>query len=145
MENPRRSNDASPLALAACHILLLMHLAGCSGDLGEGLQSGRVLAVVGLEGRWTGPVVPKESTCGPVTKGLMSISGSGFGFDPFQSTTVIQGTVGKGRHLSGSLIRQGPGHQDMSVSFDGQALDGETIGGTLSSGRCHWTVTLHRG
>jgi len=115
------------------------------GDLGERLQSGRVLAIAGLEGRWTGPVVPKDSACGSATKGLMTIGENGFGFDPFQSTTVIQGTVGKDRHLVGSLTRLGADHQNMSVSFDGQAADGETITGTLSSGRCHWTVTLHRG
>jgi hypothetical protein len=145
MEKHRRSSDASPLALAAWHILLLMQLAGCNGDWGERLQSGRVLAVAGLEGRWIGPVVPKESACGSATKGLMSIGEGGFGFDPFQSTTVIQGTVDKDRHLTGSLTRQGAEHQSMSVSFDGQAADDATIGGTVSSGRCHWTVTLHRG
>jgi hypothetical protein len=58
---------------------------------------------------------------------------------------VIQGELGKDGHLNGTLVRQGPEHQNLSISFDGMASESETISGTLQSGRCHWTVTLHRG
>ena len=77
----------------------------------------------------------------------MSIGSKGFGFDPFQSTTVIRGEVGKDGRLNGSLTRQGADRQDLSVSFEGSAsaAGAETIDGTLASGRCRWKVTLHRG
>ena len=127
----------------------LILLAGCKGDLGERLQSGHVLAWHGLQGRWVGQVAPEDKSCGAPTQGLMSIGEKGFGFDPFQSTTVIQGTVSKDGHLSGDLTRQGGDHQTLSVSFVGQAggtgSDAEAIEGTVVSGRCHWKVTLHRG
>lgn len=124
-------------------------LVGCKGDVGEPLQSGQVLPLLGLQGRWVGSVVPVNAACGHVTQGLMSIGEKGFGFDPFQSTTVIQGVVNKDGRLSGSLSRQGGARQDLSIVFDGTANQvnskAETIGGTLVSGRCQWTVTLHRG
>jgi len=75
----------------------------------------------------------------------MTIGDKGFGFDPFQSTTVIQGDVGKDWRLSGSLARLGSDHQNLSITFDGAASVSETINGTLQSGRCHWSVALHRG
>jgi hypothetical protein len=127
--------------------LMLVLIAGCKGDMGEHLQSGRVLALHGLQGRWAGPVVPQDKSCGPVAQGLMSIGEKGFAFDPFQSTTVIQGSVGKDGHLVGDLTRLGPDHQNLLVSFVGSAIsesDTEMIEGALVSGRCHWKVTLHR-
>jgi hypothetical protein len=128
---------------------LIALIAGCEGDLGERLQSGRVLAWQGLQGRWVGPVAPADKSCGATTKGLMSIGDKGFAFDPFQSTTVIQGAVGKDSRLSGNLTRQGGDHQNLLVSFDGSVSgtgsETEAIEGTLVSGRCHWKVTLHRG
>ena len=132
-----------------CAALTLALIAGCEGDVGERLQSGRVLALRGLQGRWIGPVMPADPTCGPATQGLMSIGGKGFGFDPFQSTTVIQGAVEKDGRLVGNLVRQGSDHRDMSVSFEGAAQERgsepEAIDGTVVSGRCRWIVTLHRG
>jgi hypothetical protein len=118
---------------------------GCEADLGEHLQSGRVLGWHGLQGRWEGPVVPTEVACGPATHGLMSIGEGGFGLDPFQSTAVIRGTVSDDGHLGGKLVRQGTGHQDLSIAFEGMATGSDAISGTLQSGRCRWTVTLHRG
>jgi hypothetical protein len=118
---------------------------GCGADLGEHLQSGRVLGWHGLQGRWSGPVVPTEVACGPTTHGLMSIGESGFGLDPFQSTAVIRGTVSDGNHLSGKLVRHDAEHQDLSIAFEGMATGSDAISGTLQSGRCRWTVTLHRG
>jgi hypothetical protein len=140
------SNVMSPSIFAALTIVLT---AGCERDLGERLQSGRVLAWQGLQGRWVGPVVPADKSCGATAQGLMSIGEKGFAFDPFQSTTVIQGAVGKDGHLTATLTRQGGDHQNLSVRFEGTASgagsESETIDGTLVSGRCHWKVTLHRG
>jgi hypothetical protein len=119
-------------------------LVGCQGDLGERLQSGKVLAWAGLQGRWAGPAVPADSGCGSTTRGLMSIGEKGFGFDPFQSTTVIHGDIDQSGHLSGKLTREGGDHQPVSVSFEGMA-ETDSITGTLQSGRCHWNVTLRRG
>jgi hypothetical protein len=142
-------HTASIFSQSACTALMLALIAGCGGDVGERLQSGRVLALHGLQGRWAGPVVPQDKSCGPVAQGLMSIGEKGFAFDPFQSTTVIQGVVGKDGRLTGDLARLGPDRQNLSVSFEGSAsVDGsdtEAIEGALVSGRCHWKVTLHRG
>ncbi len=131
--------------IAACQLLTLLVAVGCRADLGEPLQSGRVFALHGLQGRWVGPVVPIDRACGPTTQGLMSIGQNGFGLDPFQSTTVIHGEVGDDGHLTGKLVRQGAEHQDISIAFEGNATGSGEINGTLQSGRCHWTVTLHRG
>jgi hypothetical protein len=135
------------LAFAAA--LTIGFIAGCKEDIGERLQSGRVLALQGLQGRWVGPVVPADKSCGPTTEGLMSIGDKGFAFDPFQSTTVMQGDVSKDGRLIGNLSRQGGDHQNLSVSFEGavsgDGSEAEAINGTLVSGRCHWKVTLHRG
>jgi hypothetical protein len=129
--------------------LMVALVAGCEGDVGERLQSGRVLALHGLQGRWVGRVVPADASCGPATQGLMSIGGKGFGFDPFQSTTVINGAVSKDGRLVGNLVRQGSDHRDFSVSFEGavreEGSEPEVINGTVASGRCRWKVTLHRG
>jgi hypothetical protein len=118
---------------------------GCQKDLGEYLQSGKVLAVHGLQGRWTGPAVPEASSCGPTTRALMTVGEEGFGLDPFQSTTVIHGKISDDSHLVGNLVRQAPEHREVSISFDGIARGSDAISGKLQSGRCHWTVELHRG
>jgi hypothetical protein len=147
-ERITRSHSCSgswAVAVDLCGLALLVLLAGCEGDLSEQLQSGRVLPLLGLQGRWVGQVAPTDSKCGPPTWGLMTIGENSFGFDPFQSTTVIRGQVGKDGHLSGKLVRQGSEHQDLSISFDGVASGTETINGTLQSNRCRWTVTLRRG
>lgn len=132
-----------------CAVVTIVLIAGCAGDLGDRLQSGRVLAWHGLQGRWVGPVVPVDKSCGAATQGLMSIGEKGFALDPFQSTTVIQGAVGKDGRLTGNMTRQGGDRQNLSVSFEdlvsGAGSEAEAIDGTLESGRCHWKVTLHRG
>jgi hypothetical protein len=129
--------------------LSVVLVAGCEGDLAERLQSGRVLALQGLQGRWVGPVVPVDTSCGQVTQGLMSIGKGGFGFDPFQSSTVIQGSVGEDGRLTGGLSQRGGDRHDPSISFEGAAAErgstSETIEGALTSGRCRWKVTLRRG
>jgi hypothetical protein len=75
----------------------------------------------------------------------MSIGHRRFAFDPFQGTTVVRGELSDGGHLDGKLVRQGPDHQDLSISFEAMAAGNDAINGTLQSGRCHWTVTLRRG
>ena len=117
------------LRATVCGILASGVAGGCGADLGEHLQSGRVLAWYGLQGRWIGPVVPTERACGPTTHGLMSIGERGFGLDPFQSTAVIRGKVGDDGHLSGSLIRQDADHQDHSIVFEGMAAGSDAISG----------------
>jgi hypothetical protein len=136
----RLGTFGSPVAWLLSAVLL----GGCASEMSDPLQSGRVLALVGLQGRWFGPVVPIDPNCGPQTQGMMSIGSKGFGFDPFQSTAVVQGDVEDG-HLSGRLVRQGSQHQDLSLAFDGATQGSDTITGTLISGRCHWHVTLRRG
>jgi hypothetical protein len=119
--------------------------AGCHKDLGEYLQSGRVLPLHGLQGRWVGLAVPADTSCGPTTKALMTIGEEGFGLDPFQSSTVITGKVSDDGHLVGELVRQGAERREVSINFEGVASGLGLIEGTLRSGRCHWTVELRRG
>jgi hypothetical protein len=126
-------------------LLVSLLASACGGDPGEHLQSGRVLGWYGLQGRWIGPVVATDHGCGPTTQGLMSIGEGGFGLDPFGSTAVIRGTISSDGHLSGALVRQGAEHQVLSITFEGAAAGSGAISGTLQSGRCRWTVTLHRG
>ena len=134
---------------AVATALLLVALTSCEADLGEQLQSGRVLAWDGLQGRWTGEVTPTEPSCGAPTHGLMSVGSKSFGFDPFEGTEVIQGVVTDDGHLAGTLQRQGGDHQNLSLSFEASAgqstSSATTITGKLASGRCQWTVTLRRG
>lgn len=133
-----------------CHrpiltILYVLLAGGCHSRLSDGLQSGKVLAWSGLEGRWVGEVTPAAAACGPAAKGLMTIGEHGFALDPFQGAAVIRGDVSEDSRLVGKLVRTGPGHQDLSVIFEGKASTADTIDGLLQSGRCRWTVTLHRG
>jgi hypothetical protein len=107
-----------------------------------------VLALDGLEGRWGGTVHPGDgSACGPERHGLMRVGDGKFAFDPFESTTVINGTVEKDT-LSGTLTRPGGGHQTLSISFTGHAREDaggkQTIDGVLTSGKCSWQVALER-
>jgi hypothetical protein len=140
----RRSGFWCPTKLLLAGAWLVC-LAGCSGDLGEKLQSGQVLAWHGMQGRWVGPVVPIDRSCGSPTQGLMSIGANGFGFDPFQSTTVLHGELSKDGRLAGNLAREGGDHQSLAITFAGEAAGSEAINGTLQSGRCRWTVALRRG
>jgi hypothetical protein len=124
-------------------------LGGCDapGRISRHLGSGEVIALYGLEGRWAGPVVPRDASCGKPANGLMSIGQETFAFDPFQGTTVIKGSIKDGR-LSGSLNRPGGNKQSLSITFEGQAKEDSaratTIEGTLSSARCQWAVSLQR-
>ncbi|MBO0710689.1 MAG: hypothetical protein J2P47_05355 [Acetobacteraceae bacterium] len=105
-----------------------------------------MLALAGVEGRWAGSVHPTDPACGPDRHGLMRIGRGTFAFDPFESTTVIQGTVA-GDTLKGTLSRPGGGGRTLSISFEGRAdsaAEQETITGTLTSGGCAWQVTLRR-
>ncbi|MGA3398283.1 MAG: hypothetical protein ABSC95_03605 [Acetobacteraceae bacterium] len=132
------------VASVACLLLLTT----CTGDPGEQLQSGQVLAWGGSDGRWVGPVTPVDMNCGQQTTGLMSIGSSTFGFDPFQSAEVLQGNIGPSGNLRGEVVRSVPGNRSIGMSFLGRVQHSEgveSIVGTLTSGRCHWSVTLRRG
>jgi hypothetical protein len=132
----------------AAGIIWLLFLGACTGDPGEGLQSGRVLSWAGPEGRWVGPVSPSDPGCGPDYVGLMSIGGDVFAFDPFQSTTVLRGRTNSSGDLLGEAVRQIPGGRSVTIGFVGHiehAQAVERIIGTLASGRCHWAVALRRG
>lgn len=134
-------------------VLLPLLLAGCGiGELptraSQSIGTGRVLALEGIEGRWGGAVTPADpAACGPERHGLMTVGGDKFAFDPFGSTTVIEGTVDKDT-LRGTLTRQGGGHQTLSIGLEGhagRAADGaETIEGVVTSGKCSWRVALRR-
>jgi hypothetical protein len=129
---------------------LILTIAACGQrDLGASLQSGRVLGLAGPEGRWVGDVRPEGPGCGTATKGAMTIGQGKFGFDPFQSTTVITGDVGTDGHMEGTMVRTGAEKQVNSISFQGQVKRNtagtESIAGELTSGSCHWSVLLRRG
>ncbi len=123
-------------------------VSGCNNQAADALQSGNVMGLFGLEGRWAGPVTPKSEDCGQIAKGQMSVERKTFAFDPFQGTTVIDGTVSGNGVLQGSLSRPAGGQQEVSISFSGavaQHGDGtETIDGLLKSGHCTWAVSLKR-
>jgi hypothetical protein len=133
------------IGVLAPYALLILLTSGCDTDVAERLQSGKVLPWYGLQGRWVGSVTPGDASCGPSTRGVMTIGGGGFGFDPFQSTTVIQGAVGRDGHLGGTFISQDAHHQPISITFNATATGGEAITGELVSGRCRWAVALRRG
>jgi hypothetical protein len=129
-----------------CGLMLALIVLGCGHkNLADPLQSGEVFAWNGLQGRWVGPVVPDDPSCGQGTEGLLSIGESGFGFDPFQSTTVIEGKITDDGHLIGNLVRESPDHKSLLISFNAVRSGSDAIKGQLQSGRCHWDVTLHRG
>jgi len=137
------------LLLSVAHsVVCLSLLASCADDPGEALQSGRVLAWAGPEGRWVGPVTPVDPGCGVRTTGLMSIGNAAFAFDPFQSTQVLHGKIGPAGDLKGEVVRPIPGGRSAVMDFLGQIEGTEgnaRVVGTLTSGRCHWGVTLLRG
>jgi hypothetical protein len=123
--------------------------SGCHNEAADALQSGNVMGLIGLEGRWVGPVTPKLDSCGQTTRGQMSVERRAFAFDPFQGTTVINGTVSESGVLNGILLRPESGQQTISISFAGtvQLNDGRQviIEGQLTSGHCTWAVNLKRG
>jgi hypothetical protein len=111
----------------------------------------------GNSGQWGGAVVPSEPNCGNQTTGLMTLSSREFSFAPFGGVIVIQGKVDKD-HLEGSStgaapgqksITAAPGQKSITIQFTGtisHPTDGPpTIQGTMTSSRCTWSVTLHRG
>jgi hypothetical protein len=129
---------------------LILAVGACGDrDLGERFQSGQVVRLAGIEGRWVGDVTPEGPGCGATAKGTMSIGRARFGFDPFQSTVVITGDVATDGHMEGTMVRTGAEKQVSSISFKGQAKSGsaesEAITGELASGSCRWSVLLRRG
>jgi hypothetical protein len=138
-------NIPSPTYRLTCWPLWLLLAGSCHSELSDTLQSGRVLSWSGLEGRWVGEVTPAAGSCGHTTKGLMTIGRHGFAFDPFQGAEVVRGDAATDGRLVGKLDRTGPGRQDLSITFEGTASTASTIDGVLQSGRCRWTVALHRG
>ena len=139
------SRCAALLCQGYLALLLALVASGCASELEDRLQSGQVMALHGLQGRWTGLVTPSGSACGDPTRGLLSIGPKGFGFDPFQSTLTIQGEVSEDGHLHGSASRRGADHQELTITFDGSATRPGLIEGSLQSGRCRWAVDLRRG
>lgn len=137
----------SKSALAA---LAIMALSGCHSDLGEPLQSGQVMAIAGAEGRWTGTLHATTNACPGGQQALMSIGVDGaFAIDPFASTLVIRGKRDPDGHYRGVLHRVDPNGQTLSLTFEGLAVDtsshASAILGTIETGPCRWSVTLHRG
>lgn len=141
--------------MLAVRVLLVCALcmSGCGIQkipdvVSRNIGTGEVLGIVGLDGRWAGSVTPTVPGCGAETIGLMTIGGDSFGFDPFQSTSVIKGTVQDGNHLLGILNRPGGNKQALAIALDARAApaaDGrKEIAGSLISGRCIWRVTLRR-
>ena len=134
----------------SCLIVIPLFVASCAlpARVSRNIGTGETLPLYGIEGRWAGPVTPDDPSCGRTTTGLMSVGSDTFGFDPFQSTAVIQGTVQK-RKLAGTLTRSGGNKQTLSLRFEGEATtDSEgkpAITGALVSGRCRWHVVLIRG
>lgn len=129
-------------------VVFLSLQASCADNPGDLLQSGRVLAWAGPEGRWVGSVTPVEPGCGVATTGLMSIGSAAFAFDPFQSTDVLHGTINRAGDLTGEAVRLIPGDRSVVMDFIGRVQSsegGERVVGALMSGRCHWVVTLLRG
>ena len=151
----------------SCALVLLA--TGCATT--DTLVARRTLAIYGYEGRWAGGVKPTVDHCGDAAKGVLTISGSSFVFDPFQGTTVLHGTFdtatgqltgsyerprggaglpgtsagAQGNTSGGTKAGTGP---VLSITFAGRAAadatGGEAVTGTLTSGRCSWDVDLRR-
>ena len=131
-------------------IVLPLLIFGCgSSDLAAMLQSGRVVGLGGVEGRWVGPVAPDGPECGSTTTGLMSVGRGGFGFAPFQNTVTIRGKLGPDNAFESSLERAGGDKKMLTILFRARVIDlpdgSDAIEGNLVSGRCRWTVKLTRG
>ena len=132
-----------PTALASCGIQEL------PSNLSREMGTGKVYALDGLEGRWSGTVRSDNPFCGS-SMGLMTIRGDKFAFDPFQSTTVIRGTISNHSRLQGNLSSPAGNKTSLYAAFDGSTEKNEateqsiTIIGTLTSGVCRWAVRLQR-
>jgi hypothetical protein len=123
--------------------LSLVTVAGCAHEIKENLESG-----FGNRNQWAGPVVPSAPNCGSQATGLMTLSSTEFSFDPFGGVIVIPGKVDKDR-LEGASAAAAPGQKSITIQFTGafnHPDDGPpSIQGTMTSGRCAWSVTLRRG
>jgi hypothetical protein len=123
--------------------LSLVTVTGCVHEINEAVQSSS-----GNGNQWAGPVVPTVPDCGSQTTGLMTLSSKEFSFAPFSGVVVIQGKVDKD-HLEDSSNGGALGQKSTTIQFTGtinHPTNGPpTIEGTTTSGRCTWSVTLHRG
>jgi hypothetical protein len=137
---------AAGLFSYASPLLMAFLIFGCSGnDAAMVLQSGRVVGLGGLDGRWQGVVHPIKPNCGNDTVGLMTIGKGSFGFAPFQNTVAIKGEVGDDDLLEGTLERMGGDKKTVGVTMQARQSEDSDIIGTLKSGRCEWTFKLTRG
>ncbi|HUB43358.1 MAG TPA: hypothetical protein VMB73_00100 [Acetobacteraceae bacterium] len=122
--------------------LFLLGPASCVHEINNALQTG-----FGSGDQWAGPVAPTGPNCGHQTTGLMTLGSKEFSFDPFGSVIVIQGKVEKD-HLEGSLTQAASGQKGITIQFVGTinhpASGPSVVQGTVKSGQCMWTVTLHR-
>ena len=141
---PRKLVQASRWAFSLANVLFL---TTCAGDLEGQSRADDMSPWSGPEGRWIGPVTPLGPDCGLRTTGLMSASSRTFAFDPFQGAVVLRGKVDLTGELVGEVVRPGPGNKSITLGFLGRIQrveKGERIAGTLTSGRCRWSVLLLR-
>jgi hypothetical protein len=135
-------------SLSRLAVLLAVPTLLCGCAVADVMQSGRPISLGGLRGRWAGPVTPIGQGCGSATTGLATIGGGEFSFDPFQGITVIKGQIADDGALTGTAGRSAGAQPNLSITFKGALADdpaqGESIQGTLVSGRCQWAVTLRR-
>lgn len=123
---------------------------GCGGpDVATVLQSGRVVGLGGVEGRWVGPVSPEVAGCGGATTGLMTVGQGSFGFAPFENTVVIRGAVASDDMFRGMSERVGGDKQVLTIRLAAQMVHvpgaPDRVEGTVASGRCRWHMKLTRG
>lgn len=132
----------SRIVLGIVLSLSLLAATSCVSAINNTLQSG-----FSASEQWAGPVAATDPNCGNRTTGLMTLGAIEFSFDPFGSIIDIQGKVEKD-HLEGSSNQAAPGQKGITIAFAG-AIDRPASGppvirGTVNSGHCTWTVTLHR-
>ena len=130
----------------ASRLGIVLVLSGCSAsDAAMMLQSGRVVGLGGLDGRWQGAVQPTKLGCGNETTGLMTIGQGSFGFAPFENTVAIKGEVGSDKVFNGALERLGGDKKSIRIVMQAHQADDSEIVGNLVSGRCEWSFKLTRG
>ena len=119
---------------------------GCSGEEAASvLQSGRVVGLGRVDGRWVGPVSPVSAGCGNQTIGTMTVGQGSFGFAPFGNTVSIKGRVGPDDAMDGVLERLGGDRKPVSIRMHAEASEEGSIVGKLDSGKCQWAFKLARG
>ncbi|MDE2516968.1 MAG: hypothetical protein KGL12_13150 [Rhodospirillales bacterium] len=118
-------------------LTLLLALGACSAQGGPGGS---------LEGAWAGSLHADTASCPGGQRAQMHIGADGhFAIDPFASTLVIDGRQGSDGHFWGQLDRPDPAGHMLRLTFDAIATaDHGTLIGTLASGPCRWSVSLHR-